>query len=98
MGFEFMLQLKNGKVLYGKAKSVNDYHNQIVIAEITYNSKVVDKKPNVESEAFKWIKEVAKHPYTCEITGLEVDRPCSECVVYKQLDSNCRWRTGKETI
>lgn len=60
MGFEFMLQLKNGKVLYGKAKSVNDYHNQIVIAETIYNSKVVNKMPDVESEAFKWISKVAE--------------------------------------
>lgn len=37
-------------------------------------------------------KQLAKHPYTCEITGLEVDRPCSECVIYKSLDSNCEFR------
>lgn len=36
-----------------------------------------------------------KHPYTCAITGLEVDRPCWECVIYKQLDSNCEWRPKK---
>ena len=42
----------------------------------------------------EWLKELKqlRHPYTCEITGLEVDRPCWECVIYKQLDRNCKWR------
>lgn len=31
-----------------------------------------------------------RHPYTCEITGLETGRPCHECVIYKKLDAGCR--------
>lgn len=51
-----------------------------------------DKLKKMFNKHFFKAENPAKHPYTCEITGLEVDRPCWECVIYKQLDRNCKWR------
>ena len=58
MGFEFRLQLDSGKVLYGHANNVDDFYKQIDKAEKIYNSKVVHKMPDVESESFKWVNKV----------------------------------------
>lgn len=52
----------------------------------------INKTDNVIDSIF-----LARHPYTCAITGAKVDRPCWECIIYHELDENCQYRPVTQT-
>lgn len=60
MSFGFMLKLANGNILYGNAISVNNFNEQIIQAKNAYSCEVIDIKPDVNSETFKWVEEISK--------------------------------------